>query len=173
MVGADDGHAVVTAGEAEQVCARRGRARDDIVEHEPVRRAVAQRQAGDAVPRREGVARRHPRGTHLGVGKHERQALEELGERQIAGAVVGDELEEAAHGDVLLWRAPAASLRRVRRGLQATLLMRLDLLVTMLAVAVSGGMPRPLGRKASGARIRDHQGRALRALDHLDDRLAW
>jgi hypothetical protein len=51
--------------------------------------------------------------------------------------------------------------------------MRLDLLVTMLAVAVSGGMPRPLGRKASGARIRDHQGRALRALDHLDDRLAW
>jgi len=39
--------------------------------------------------------------------------------------------------------------------------MRLDLLVAMF------------GRKASGARIRDHQGRALRALDHLDDRLAW
>jgi len=48
----------------------------------------------------------------------------------------------------------------LRRGLQATLLMRLDLLVAMF------------GRKASGARIRDHQGRALRALDRLDDRLA-
>jgi hypothetical protein len=72
----------------------------DVVHHDAVRRPVAERELGDAQPGRERVAGRHDRRVELGLRNHDREPLDGLRVGQIAGTVVGDELDQPPHTNV-------------------------------------------------------------------------
>ena len=93
-VRADDQRAVVRPADPQPFVARRA---CDVLDDEPVVRTAGERELRHAQAGRERVAGRDPRRAELRLGRDEPQALHQLGEAQVPGAVVGDELDQPCH----------------------------------------------------------------------------